>query len=93
MNSLLLLIVQLINLYQLMLIIYIILSWLLNFNVINSSNKLVYLAMDTMHKLCSPSLNFVRKYVPTLGAIDLSPVIVYIGLWFLKNLLIEYWPR
>ena len=93
MNSLLILIIQIINLYQFVLIVYIILTWLLNFNIVNYSNKFVYMIMDTMHRLCSPTLNLVRRYIPTIGAIDLSPVVVYLTLWFIKNLLIEYWPR
>ena len=93
MNSILGLLIQLINLYQLVLIIYIIGTWLLNFNIINSTNRLVYSIMDAMHRLCEPSLNFVRRFLPTFGSLDLSPIIVYIGLWFIKSLLVEYWPR
>ena len=40
-----------------------------------------------------PSLNFVRRYLPAFGGIDLSPIVVFLGLWFIKSLLIEYWPR
>ena len=93
MNSLLGLIIQLINLYQFILLIYIVATWLLNFNIINSSNRFVFSAMEAMHRLCEPSLRLVRKYVPNLGSIDISPVIVYLALWFIKSLLIEYWPR
>ena len=93
MNSLLILIIQIINLYQFVLIVYIILTWLLNFNIVNYSNKFVYMVMDTMHRICSPTLNLVRRYIPTIGTIDLSPVVVYLALWFIKNLLVEYWPR
>ncbi len=93
MNSLLGLIIQIINLYQLILIIYIIFTWLLNFNIINSSNRLVYTLMDGMYRICEPSLNLVRRYLPHLGSIDLSPIVVYLGLWFIKSLIIEYWPR
>ena len=93
MTSLLGLIVQIINLFQFILIIYIIGTWLVNFNVINTSNRFVYSVMEAMYRLCEPSLNFVRRYLPAFGSIDLSPVVVYLGLWFLKSLLIEYWPR
>ena len=93
MNSLLLLIIQIINLYQLVLIIYIIATCLINFNIINTSNRLVYSVMEAMYKLCEPSLRLVRKYIPNFGTIDISPIVVYLGLWFIKSLLIEYWPR
>ena len=93
MTSLLGLIIQIINLFQFILIIYIIGTWLINFNVINTSNRFVYSVMEAMYRLCEPSLNFVRRYLPAFGSIDLSPIVVYLGLWFLKSLLIEYWPR
>ncbi len=93
MNSLLYLIIQVINLFQFVLIIYIILTWLVNFNIINTSNRFVYSILDGLYRLCEPSLNFVRKYLPSFGAIDLSPVVVYLVLWFIKSLLIEYWPK
>ena len=84
---------QIINLFQFILIVYIILTWLVNFNIINTGNRFVYTILDALYRLCEPSLNFVRRYLPTFGAIDLSPIVVYLGLWFIKSLLIEYWPR
>ena len=93
MNSLLGLIIQIINLYQFLLLIYIIATWLVNFNIINVSNKFVYSIMEVLYRLCEPSLNIVRRYIPNFGNIDISPVIVYLGLWFLRSLIIEYWPR
>ena len=93
MNSLLGLIIQIINLYQFLLLVYIITTWLVNFNIINTSNKFVYSIMGILYRLCEPSLNIVRRYIPNFGNLDISPVIVYLGLWFLKNLIIEYWPR
>ncbi len=93
MNSLLGLIIQIINLYQLILIVYIITTWLLNFNIINASNRLVFTLMDAMYRLCEPSLRLVRRYLPVFGTLDLSPIVVYLALWFVKSLLIEYWPR
>ena len=93
MNSLLGLIIQIINLYQFLLLVYIIATWLVNFNIINTSNRFVYSIMEILYRLCEPSLNIVRRYIPNFGNIDISPVIVYLGLWFLRNLIIEYWPR
>ena len=93
MNSLLGLIIQIINLYQFVLIIYIIATWLISFNIVNTSNRFVYSVMKTLYSLCEPSLKFVRQYLPSFGSIDISPIIVYLLLWFLKSLLIEYWPR
>ena len=93
MNSVLGLIIQIISLYQFLLLVYIIATWLVNFNIINVSNRFVYSIMGVLYRLCEPSLNIVRRYIPNFGNIDISPVIVYLGLWFIKNLIIEYWPR
>ena len=93
MNSILGLLIQIINLFQFILIIYIIGTWLVNFNIINTSNRFVFSVMDALYRLCEPILNIVRRYLPVFGSLDLSPIVVYLGLWFLKSLLIEYWPR
>ena len=93
MNSLLGLIIQIIDLYKLVLLIYIIATWLISFNIINTSNRFIYSAMEILYRLIEPSLRLVRKYVPAFGNIDISPIIVYLLLWFIQSLLIEYWPR
>ena len=93
MNSLLGLIIQIISLYKLVLLIYIIATWLISFNIMNTSNRFVYNAMAFLYRLSEPSLRLVRRYIPNFGNIDISPIIVYLLLWFLQSLLIEYWPR
>ena len=93
MISLLGLIIQIIDLYKFILLVYIIATWLINFNIINTSNRFIYSAMEILFKLCEPSLRLVRRYVPFFGNIDISPIIVYLLLWFIQSLLIEYWPR
>ena len=93
MNSVLALIIQLINLYQLVLLIYIVATWLINFNIINTSNRFVYIIMESLYKLSEPSLRIIRRYIPNFGNIDISPIIVFLILWFVQSLLIEYWPR
>ena len=93
MNSLLALLIQIIDLYKLVLIFYIIATWLVAFNIINTSNRFVYSLMEILYRLCEPSLRWVRRYVPTFGNIDISPIIVFLLLWFLQSLLVEYWPR
>ena len=93
MNSLLGLLIQIIDLYKLVLIFYIIATWLIAFNIINTSNRFVYSLMEILYRLCEPSLKLVRNYLPRFGSIDISPIIVYLLLWFIKSLMIEYWPR
>ena len=93
MNSLLGLLIQIIDLYKLVLIVYIIVTWLIAFNIINTTNRFVYSIMEILYRLSEPSLRLVRRYVPTFGNIDISPIVVFLLLWFLQSLLIEYWPR
>jgi len=93
MNSLLALIIQIINLYTYVLLIYIIMTWLISFNIINTSNRLVYSIVEILYKLCEPLLQYIRRFIPNIGSIDISPIIVLLLLWFFQNLLIEYWPR
>ena len=93
MNSLLWLIIEIIQLYQFVLIVYIIATWLIAFNIVNTSNRFVYSVMDILYRLSEPSLRLVRRYIPTFGNIDISPIIVFIVLIFIKKLLVEYCPR
>lgn len=66
-----------------------ILSWLILFNVVNTRNQIVYAIADTLYKLTEPLLRPIRRVLPDLGGIDISPIILIIGLMFLRNLMFE----
>ena len=87
MTPLIKLLIEIIGLYKFALGAYIIGTWLLHFNVINSSNRFVYTVMDTLFKLCEPSMRLVRRFIPNFGAIDISPIIIFLLLSFLQRLL------
>ena len=53
-----------------------ILSWLVAFNVLNTSNRFVYSILEVSYRLTAPPLNFIRRFLPNLGSIDISPVII-----------------
>ena len=89
MNSLLILFNQIVQLYIWVLIINAIASWLMAFNVINVSNRFVYSILEISYKLTDPPLRFIRNYIPNLGSIDISPVILILGLVFLRNFINE----
>lgn len=89
MISILSLISTVITIYIWILIISAVLSWLIAFNVINTSNRFVYTVVDTLYKLTEPALAPIRRVLPNLGGIDLSPVVLILGLWFARNLLFE----
>src|SRR3546814_1690188 len=93
MNSLLWLIDTVISLYIWLLIISAILSWLIAFNVVNTRNRFVYLVVDFLYRVTEPALAPIRRFLPSLGGIDLSPMVLILLLIFLRNLLFEYWPK
>ncbi len=81
------LIVELIQLYKYALIIYIIGIWLTQFNIVNSNNRFVYILMDSLHKLCEPSMRVIRRFIPNFGAVDISPIIVFLLLTLIQRLI------
>ena len=89
MKSLLILFDQAISLYIWILIINAIISWLVAFNILNTSNRFVYSILDVSYKLTAPPLNYIRRYLPNLGSIDISPVVLILVLLFLRNLVFE----
>ena len=89
MKSVLILFDNIISLYIWVLIINAIISWLVAFNILNTGNRFVYSVLEVSYKLTSPALNFIRRYLPNLGSIDISPVILILGLMFLRNFVFE----
>ena len=76
-----------IDLYIWLVIIGAILSWLVAFNVINTSNQLVYLILDFLYRVTEPALRRIKRFLPNLGGIDISPVILILGLIFIQMVL------
>ncbi|MEK9796234.1 MAG: YggT family protein [Alphaproteobacteria bacterium] len=79
------LISQVIWLYMLALIFSVILSWLVQFNVINTSNRFVYQIGDFLYRITEPALRPIRSVIPSVGGIDLSPLILILILGFLRQ--------
>ncbi len=90
MHSLIVLIDTLLSLYMWVLIASAILSWLVAFNVINTRNRFVYAVGDFLYRITEPALAPIRRILPNLGGIDLSPVVLILLLIFIRNLLWEY---
>ena len=89
MKSILILFDNIIGIYIWILIINAIISWLVAFNILNTSSRFVYSLLDVSYKLTDPPLNFIRRYLPSLGSIDISPVVLILGLMFVRNLVFE----
>jgi len=75
----------LINLYTWVLIIGAILSWLVAFNVVNTRNRFVYTVGDLCYRLTEPALRPIRRMLPNLGGVDISPVILILLLWLVRR--------
>ena len=78
---------SLISLYLWCLFIFVILSWLINFGIVNTQNRFIYLLMDFLYKITEPALRPIRRFVPNFGGIDISPIILVLGLIFVRNLI------
>ncbi len=91
MGPLLAFIAMVISLYIWVVIISAILSWLIVFDVVNRRNRAVYLIGDSFHRLTEPALRPIRRALPDLGGVDISPVILILGLIFLRDVVIYGW--
>ncbi|MCW9036009.1 MAG: YggT family protein [Rhodospirillales bacterium] len=80
-------IMTVVDLYIWVLIIGVILSWLTAFGVVNMSNRVVYLVNDFIQRITEPALRPIRNMMPNLGGVDISAVILIIGLYFVQNVL------
>jgi len=89
MYSLLSLISTVIQIYIWILIASAVLSWLIAFNVVNTRNQVVAMIAETLWRLTDPALKPIRQFLPNLGGLDLSPVILILLLIFLRRLLFE----
>ena len=93
MNSLLLFLVRLLDFYTLIVFFYVVVAWLFHFNILNSQNIFLWRVFESFKKLTDPPLNYIRRYLPNLGGLDISPVLLILIIYLFKDLLIEYWPR
>jgi len=89
MCSLLQLISAVVTIYIWVLIAQAVLSWLIAFGVVNTRNRAVVMLGDMMWRLTEPALRPIRRFLPNLGGIDISPVILILLLYFLRSLMFE----
>ena len=76
-----------IELYKMVVIAAAVFSWLIAFSVVNTRNRFVYTVMDTLYRLTEPALRPIRRALPNLGGIDISPIILFFVLWFIQEVL------
>jgi len=70
--------------YSYIVIANVIISWLIAFNVLNTSNRFVYSVLDFTYRLTEPLLNRIRRFLPNLGTLDISPIILLMLIWILQ---------
>ena len=78
------------DLYFWIIIISAVMSWLVAFNVVNPHNQFVGTIGRALHSLTEPVLGPIRRVMPNLGGIDISPIIVILGIIFLQSLIVNY---
>ena len=87
MNAFILLLDRIIYLYVWVLIINAVISWLIAFNVLNTQNRFVYSVLEFTYKLTAPPLNYIRRFLPNLGSIDVSPIVLILLIYFVRDLI------
>ena len=90
MKSLFILIDNLFQIYLWVVIINAVVNWLVVFNAINTSNSFVRSLIEISYTLTEPPLRIIRKVLPVIGSIDFSPVVLVLGLLFLRNIIFEF---
>ena len=80
-----------IDLYIWVIIIGAVFSWLIAFNVVNTSNRFVYSVGEMLYRVTEPALRPIRRFLPNLGGIDISPVILILALLFIRDVVLLGW--
>ena len=78
------LVLQILKLYSYVVIANVIVSWLIAFNILNTQNRFVYSILELSYRLTDPILNKIRRLLPNLGSLDISPIILLILIWFIE---------
>ena len=75
---------QILKLYSYVVVANVVLSWLIAFNVLNTGNRFVYAILELTYRLTDPILVKIRRFLPNLGSLDISPIILLLLIWFIE---------
>jgi YggT family protein len=78
------LVLQILKLYSYVVIANVIVSWLIAFNILNTQNRFVYSILEFSYQLTDPLLNKIRRFLPNLGSLDISPIVLLLLIWFVE---------
>ena len=88
MNSLLFAVLAIIDivlrLYMWLVIAAVVMSWLIQFNAVNRSNQFVYMIANGLYRMTEPVFRRIRRYLPDLGGLDVTPILVILAIYFVR---------
>lgn len=87
--ALLNLLLSILSLLQLIIFAWVILSWLLAFNIVNTRNRIVYEISRTLNAIVDPLVAPIRRILPSIGGLDLSPIILLFAIFFLQDWIVQ----
>jgi len=90
MRAILEVLLYVLDLYKYVVIAMVVFSWLYAFNVINTRNQIVRMIGDALYKLTEPFLGPIRRVLPNLGGLDLSPIVLLLIIFLIQNIIVRY---
>ena len=78
------LVLQILKLYSYVVLANVVISWLVAFNILNTQNRFVYSILEMTYRLTNPILIKIRRFLPNLGSLDISPIILLLLIWFIE---------
>ena len=90
MRPIVFILIQVINLYIYLLIASAVLSWLIAFNVVNTRNQFVGAVAEFLYRITEPVLGPIRRRLPNMGGLDISPIVAFFVFWLIQLYLAEY---
>ena len=78
------LVLQVLKLYSYVVIANVLVSWLIAFNILNTQNRFVYSLLNLTYRLTDPILHRLRRFLPNLGTLDISPIVLLLLIWFIE---------
>ncbi len=90
MRAILEIVLMLLSLYNWVLIAMIVMSWLITFGIVNTRNQFVAAVYQVVTALTEPLLRPIRRFIPAIGGLDLSPIVLFIGVYFVQRVIVLY---
>jgi YggT family protein len=84
------LILKILDIYSAIIIASAIMSWLVAFGVVNVRNQVIRVIVDLLYRVTEPVLRPIRRFLPNLGGIDISPVVALLLIIVIQHLIANY---